>query len=206
MILEGVSVGAMEVNCYILASKDKSSAIIIDPGDEFHKINEIVEKHNLSPKIVINTHGHYDHIGCDDKFSVPVYVHKDDIPLLRDPRLNLSALFGISYSVKSEIKPLEDNDTIELEEIHLKVIHVPGHTPGGIALFMDGPQDKIVFTGDTLFFQGVGRSDLNGGNEGLLTSSIRNKLFILPEETVILPGHGLSSTIGQEKRDNPFLI
>ena len=201
MILESVCVGMMQVNCYILASGENSPAIIIDPGSEAPKIKEILAKHGLRPGLVVNTHGHYDHIGCDDKFGVPVYVHSKDLPLLKDPRLNLSGMFAFSYRVNSEIRTLEDKEQMKLGDIELEVMHMPGHTPGGIALFLKKPKDKIVFTGDSLFCQGIGRTDLSGGDEELLIKSIRERLFTLPDDTLIYPGHGPSSTIGEEKKN-----
>ena len=206
MILETVCVGPMQANCYILASGEFASAIIIDPGEEEPKIKRILDRHKLKPAFIINTHGHYDHIGCDDKFSVAVYIHKEDLILLRSPEFNLSSQFANGYQVKSKVETLKDNQIIELEDIKLKVIHVPGHTPGGIALLMQKPTNKIVFTGDSLFFQGIGRSDLTGGNEELLVSSIKKRLLTLPQDTVIYPGHGPSSTIGREKRANPYFL
>lgn len=200
MILENVCVGMMQVNCYILASGENSSAIIIDPGSEAHKIKRALEKHGLRPGLVINTHGHYDHIGCDDKFGVPVYVHSKDLPMLEDSRLNLSGFFALSYKVSSEVRVLEDKEQIKLDDIELEVMHMPGHTPGGIALLLKKPEAKIVFTGDSLFCQGIGRTDLAGGDEALLIISIRERLFTLPDDTLIYPGHGPSSTIGEEKK------
>ena len=201
MILETVLVGAMVVNCYILASKEGAKAIIIDPGDQERKIRQVLDKHKLIPGFIINTHGHYDHIGADDKFNVPVYAHKFDVPLLKEPMLNLSGLFSEPYQVKAEIKLLEDGERITLDDIELKVLHTPGHTRGGITLLLEKPVDKVAFTGDTLFCQGVGRSDLAGGDEELLIKSIKEKLFTLSPETKIYPGHGTSSTIGAEKNN-----
>lgn len=200
MILESVAVGGMQVNCYILASAKNSKAIIIDPGDQEQKIRKVLDKHKLTPVFIINTHGHYDHIAEDDKFGLPIYVHKLDLIMLKDPMMNLSGLFSNSYSVKSEIISLEDNQLIELDDIQLKVLHVPGHTPGGIALLMLKPIDKIAFTGDTLFAGGLGRSDLIGGDGALLEKSIQERLFSLPDDTKIYPGHGPSSTIAAEKK------
>jgi hydroxyacylglutathione hydrolase len=206
MILETVCVGPMQVNCYILASSKDSQAIIIDPGDQARKIKQVLDKHRLKPVFIINTHGHYDHIGCNDKFGVPVYVHIDDLALLKDPQLNLSGAFAMPYAVKSEIKTIGENATIELQDLQLKVLHVPGHTRGGIALQLIKPADKIVFTGDTLFCNGIGRSDLDGGDERLLIKSIKEKLLTLSDDTVIYPGHGPSSSIGEEKQNNPYLM
>ena len=205
MILEDICVGQMQVNCYILASKNNSSAIIIDPGEEENKIKRILEKHKLKPSFIINTHGHIDHIGCDDRFGIPVYIHENDLALLKDPQLNLSTFLMSSYSIESHIKTLKDKENIELDDMQLEVIHTPGHTPGGICLLMKKPDDKILFSGDTLFCQGIGRTDFPGADEGLLIKSIKEKLFKLDDDTVVYPGHGPSSTIGEEKRNNPFL-
>lgn len=204
MILKTVIVGSMEVNCYILASDRNSPAIIVDPGDDEAKIRRVLESYVLEPAFVINTHGHFDHIGCDGKFGVPVYIHSQDAESLQDARRNFSLFVGLTYKVKSEIKTLQDEEIIKLGEIELEVIHTPGHTAGGISLLMKKPEDNILFTGDTLFCQGIGRTDL-GGDEELLIRSIREKLLILPDDTIIYPGHGPSSTIGKEKSNNPYL-
>jgi len=205
VILETVCVGSMEVNCYILASREGSPAIIIDPGDQEPKLRRVLDKHKLKPAFIINTHGHYDHIGCDDKFKVPVYIHKKDADFLKNPELNFSALFALPCRVKSEIRVLEDGSGVGLDDIRLKVMHMPGHTPGGIALLLEKPVNKIVFTGDSLFCQGIGRTDFSGADGSLLIKSIKEKLLVLADDTVIYPGHGPSSTIGEEKRNNPFL-
>lgn len=204
MILEIVNVGPMQVNCYILACAGNESAIIIDPGDQAFKIKAVLDKHRLKPAMVINTHGHYDHIGGDDEFGVLVYVHKKDLPMLIDAGKNLSASFSLSYKVNSEIKTLEDKEIIKLDCLELEVIHLPGHTPGGIGLLMKKPQMDIIFTGDTLFYQGVGRSDLPGGSQQLLTEAIRKRLFVLPNDTKVYPGHGQPTTIGREKSGMPL--
>lgn len=205
MILETVCVGQMQVNCYILAGKSNSPCIIIDPGDEENKIRRALEKYKLKPHLIINTHAHIDHIGCDDKFDVPIYIHREDLALLKDPQLNLSNFLNSSYSIRSNIKTLKDKEIIELDGIQLEVIHTPGHTPGGICLLMKKPDNKILFTGDSLFCQGIGRTDFPGADSELLIKSIKDKLLKLSDDTVIYPGHGASSTIGEERRNNPFL-
>lgn len=202
MILEKVSVGAMEVNCYILAEQEGSQAIIIDPGGQERKIRQALDRRKLKPAFIINTHGHYDHIGADNELGVPVYVHKLDAPLLKEPMLNMSGVFSLPYTVQSEIRFIEDNQIIELGGIQLKALHVPGHTLGGIALLLQKPVGRIAFTGDTLFCQGIGRSDLAGGSAAVLSKSIKERLFTLPADTKIYPGHGASSTIGSEMHNN----
>jgi len=204
MILETVNVGSMQVNCYILASGQGKSAIIIDPGDEGNKIRAVLEKYKLKPAMVINTHGHYDHIACDDEFGVDIYVHKDDLIMLVDAGKNLSAAYSRAYKVSSKIKILEDKQIIELDCFCLEVMHLPGHTPGGIGLLMKKPETGIVFTGDTLFYRGIGRYDLPGGSRKLLEKSIKDKLFVLPTQTKVYPGHGQLTTIGKEKHNSFF--
>jgi glyoxylase-like metal-dependent hydrolase (beta-lactamase superfamily II) len=205
VIFETVSLGLYQANCYILASHAQSQAIIIDPGDEEQKIRRLLNKYKLKPEFIINTHGHIDHIGSDDKFGVPVYIHIKDLPLLNSPQLNMSDFLGSFYRVESKIKTVEEGQLLELGNIQLEVIHLPGHTPGGIALLMKKPKDKILFTGDSLFRMNIGRTDFPGSDETTLIRSIKEKLFKLPDDTVIYPGHGPSSTIGEEKKNNPFL-
>jgi len=205
MILETVIVGPMQVNCYILACAEAGEAIIIDPGDQAPKIKAVLDKHKLRPSIVINTHGHYDHIRGDDEFGVCVYAHKQDLAMLKNAGKNLSASFALPYKVKSEIKALEDKEIIKLDCLELEVLHLPGHTPGGIGLLMKKPQADIVFTGDTLFYHGVGRCDLPEGSQYLLNKSIKERLFVLSGQTKVYPGHGPATTIGREKINNPFI-
>jgi len=207
MILENITVGQLQVNCYVLATGPDREALIIDPGEEPDKIRRILKKHSLMPGFIINTHGHADHIGCDDKFGVPVYIHQEDAALLKDPRLNFSNFLMSPYSVDkhTEVRTLKDKDTISLGELDLEVIYTPGHTPGGICLFMKFEDKNILFTGDTLFYRGIGRTDFPGADEGLLISSIKEKLLKLPFDTVIYPGHGPSSTLAEEIKHNPFL-
>jgi len=204
MILQTVCVGPYQVNCYVLASKNGRKAIIIDPGDDEHKIRRLLRTYDLTPAFIVNTHGHIDHIGCDDAFEVPVYCSARELSLLKSTELNLSDFLSRSYSVASQILTLEDGQMIELDTLQLEVICMPGHTPGGIALRLKKPEDKIVFTGDSLFRMSIGRTDFSGSDEIALKQSIKKRLFTLPDETVIYPGHGPRSTIGYEKKNNPF--
>ncbi len=206
MILESINVGIMQVNCYLLAPAAGESALIIDPGADADKIKKVLEFYHLKPAMVINTHGHYDHIGADDEFGVLVCVHKNDLPMLLDPRKNLSANFALPYKVNSKIRTLSDKETIILGSLELEVIHLPGHTPGGIGLLMQSPQSDMVFTGDTLFSQGVGRWDLPGGSQAQLKEAIRERLFTLPPATKVYPGHGAATTIGKEKSASIFKL
>lgn len=205
MILESLCVGHLQVNCYVLACQNNSLAVIIDPGEEEKKIRRVLDKHKLKAGLVINTHGHADHIGCDDVFGVTVYAHSREVALLKDPELNLSNFLGRSLSVKSTIKPVEEGEIIGLDGIRLEVIHVPGHSPGGICLLLKEPAGKILFSGDSLFHMSIGRTDFPGASEELLIKSIKEKLLKLSDDTIVYPGHGPASTIGAEKKNNPFL-
>jgi len=202
MLLKKIIVGDLEENCYIIADDNTSNAIIIDPGDDYERIQKFLDQNKLNPRFIINTHGHADHIGADDKFGLPVYIHKLDAQSLADPSKNLSYFTGTPFSLSIlKVKNLENGEVIKLDSLLLEVIHTPGHTPGGICLKVD----NLVFTGDTLFFGGVGRTDFPGASEQQLIASIRDRLLSLDDETIIYPGHGPSSTIGNEKRRNPFL-
>ncbi len=205
MILEDIVVGQFEVNCYVLAAEEDRQAIIIDPGAEEGKIRRALAKHKLQAGLVINTHGHIDHIGSDDKFDVPVYIHRKDMGLLTDSRLNLSNFLALPFTVKAKVHPVDDRQIIALDGIELEAIHIPGHTSGGIALLLKKPKNKVLFSGDSLFFQGIGRTDFPGADEKTLIKSIKDKLLTLPDDTIIYPGHGPSSSIGRERSSNPFL-
>ncbi|MDD4908763.1 MAG: MBL fold metallo-hydrolase [Candidatus Omnitrophica bacterium] len=205
MILEQIKVGLMQVNCYILADPQTRGAMIIDPGDEYDKIAQLLGRKKLKASFIVNTHGHIDHIGAENEFSLPVYIYKDEVPMLKDASLNLSGFLQAPFTVKAEVKALEDNQEITLDSLRLKVLHTPGHTPGGIALLLLQPEGKIVFTGDTLFYSSVGRTDFPGASSKTLINSIKTRLLTLSDDTVVYPGHGPRTTIGQEKKNNPFL-
>lgn len=201
MILEKIVVGPMQVNCYILSSPGTSEAIVIDPGAEPEKIKSRLKNYGLKVNCVVNTHGHADHIGANAHFAAPVYIHHLDANFLNNPQLNLSSMFGLPLSLPVQALLLEDGQKLKAGEICLEVIHTPGHTPGGICL----NAGEFCFTGDTLFAQGIGRTDIPSASEKDLLSSIREKLLILQDKVIIYPGHGPSSTIGEERKNNPFI-
>jgi hydroxyacylglutathione hydrolase len=205
MILTPVAVGPLQANCYILAEAPGGKALIIDPGYEEKKIQKALDEDNLKPEAVLNTHGHIDHIGCDEAFGVPVYVHSLDLKMLRDASMNLSDFLDRPFTVSSSVRTLEDGQELSFGALKLKVIHTPGHTPGGICLLLLEPKSDILFSGDTLFYHSIGRADFSGADPGQLVSSIREKLFTLSPGTVVYPGHGVPTTIKEEKEENPFL-
>jgi len=202
---ESVIVGALETNCYLVYCQDTLECAVIDPGAEPEKIFRIIGHMDLKPTILINTHGHVDHIGANrdikDKFDIPLYIHAADSPMLEDIlQSELSFLLGAKKSPPPD-KFLEQGDKLKIGNVSLSVVHTPGHSPGSVSLMGNG----ILFSGDTLFFGGVGRTDLPGGSWEELEGSIREKIFTLPADTVVLPGHGPTTTIDQETKFNPFI-
>jgi glyoxylase-like metal-dependent hydrolase (beta-lactamase superfamily II) len=204
MAYEIVVVGALETNCYLFYSAGSRACAIIDPGAEPGKIFAAVADLELKPALILNTHGHVDHIGANrdikEKYDVPLYLHAADVPMLKvTEHVELSLLLGARDSPAPD-HLLVDGDAIPVGSETLRVIHTPGHTPGSVGFLGAG----VVFSGDTLFCGGVGRTDLEGGSWKDLDKSIREKLFVLPGETVVLPGHGPWTTVEQEKLSNPF--
>lgn len=205
MIMTSLPTGPLEVNCYLVGCEDTRKAAVIDPGGNVSSILELLQQHDLTLAMVINTHGHFDHIGANqsllEKTGCELLIHKDDAPLLQRAAEH-AALFGLTTSRSpAPTRLLKDGDVIELGNLSFKVIHTPGHSPGGICLHVD----DCLFVGDTLFSGSIGRTDLPGGNHQQLISNIKNKLLCLADETKVFPGHGPATTIGQEKRHNPFL-
>jgi len=205
MILEGLVVGEMEGNCYVLGCETTRDCGVIDPGAEVNRILSIIKKFALHPRFIINTHGHIDHMGGNRELKevtgAEILIHKEDALMLGAPHRNFSIFVGRWVKSPPPDRSLVEGDIIKIGEISLTVLHTPGHSPGGISLLGDG----FVFSGDTLFAESVGRTDLPGGSEQELFKSIREKLLILRDETKVYPGHGPISTIGEIKRVNPFV-
>jgi len=200
-ILHKIYEETVDANCYIFGSSDTKEVVVIDPGSDAEKIKNLIDHEKLDPKFIINTHGHIDHIGANYELGLPVCIHERDANFLTNPFLSLAAFYGKLKGSPKASRILKDNDEIRVSGIALKVIHTPGHTPGGISLFYDG----IVFTGDTLFRQGIGRTDLPYGSAKDILHSIKEKLFKLDDSVIVYPGHGDQTTIGTEKRSNPWL-
>jgi glyoxylase-like metal-dependent hydrolase (beta-lactamase superfamily II) len=205
MKYELVVVGALETNCYLVYDEETRQCAVIDPGADPEKIIAAVADLELKPVIVLNTHGHVDHIGANSdiiqKYAVPLAMHAADTGMLQvSDYIELSLLLGARNSPAPD-RLLADGDEIAVGRTSLRVIHTPGHTPGSIGFVYGG----ILFSGDTLFCGGVGRTDLPGGSWKDLERSIRERILTLPEETVVLPGHGPHTTVEQERSSNPFL-
>lgn len=205
MILESMQVGMMGVNCYLIGSEGTKEAAVIDPGGDAQKIAEKIKRANLTLKYIILTHAHIDHImGVEElqkSTGAQVVVHHLEAPLLKDPQGNLSAVFDEPLTLPQPDLLVDEGDILKLGNLELKIFHTPGHTRGGMSILVD---DKL-FCGDTLFAGSVGRTDFPGGDMNALISSIKDKLFKLPEETQVFPGHMHTTSIGDEKRNNPFV-
>jgi hydroxyacylglutathione hydrolase len=205
LIIEFLPVGPIMANCYIVGCKETHEASVIDPGDEAERILLKLAALKLKVKYIINTHGHFDHVGANRKMKeatgADILIHALDAPMLGS-----LAQAAASFGLKSENSPppdktVDDGDIITFGKISLKVIHTPGHSPGGISLYTKGH----LFVGDTLFQGSIGRTDLPGGNFNTLKSSIQNKLFPLDDNIRVFTGHGPETSIGKEKRYNPFV-
>ncbi len=212
MNIETFPVYPLGCNCSILSEENSNEAIIVDPGGDEKRIIAYLHKKNLKPKYIIHTHAHFDHcLGTkpvSDEFEgSKIALHKDDLDLYQNIHSQCK-LFGIKFT--GEIKELdfylEDNQILEFGKSKLEVIHTPGHSPGSVCFHLHTPEKPILFSGDTLFAGGIGRTDLWGGNYETIMKSIKNRLLNLEDETVVIPGHGGNSIIYNEKNYNPFLV
>ncbi|MCG8400336.1 MAG: MBL fold metallo-hydrolase [Firmicutes bacterium] len=206
MIFEGFGVGPMEANCYIIGCAETKEAAVVDPGAEGGRILSRLEKLGLQCKSIILTHGHMDHVGAINEVrqatDANVMIHSGDADMLTSPAQNLSLFMGSMLKFKKADRVLEDGDKVQVGNVLLEVIHTPGHTPGGICIKIKGGG---IITGDTLFAGSVGRSDFPGGSHNVLINSIKTRLLNFPDDTKVYPGHGPESSIGAEKKYNPFL-
>ena len=209
MKIDRLILGEFQTNCYVVRTDESAlDCVVIDAGLDADGLIGFLEQHRINPVATILTHGHADHIVGTTALrrrypQTKVYIHELDAPLLADPRANLSVLVGLTFTAEPADVLLHDDAAVEEAGIQFRVLHTPGHTPGGICLYAES--DGVVFAGDTLFADSVGRTDFPGGDMDQLIESIRRKLFPLPENTVVHPGHGMRTTIGREKRNNPYV-
>lgn len=207
MKIEMMVLGDVRTNCYLLINEETKEALVVDPADRADVIVRKLIDEGLTLKAILLTHGHGDHIlavgDLKKQFGVKVYAAKAEEALLSDAAQNLSkALFGIVVTVKPDIL-LEDGQEFEAAGIRLRMLHTPGHTPGGCCYYQ--AEEKILFSGDTLFCGSIGRTDFPGGSLSELVRSVKEKLLVLPEDVKVYPGHEEITTIGHEKRYNPYM-
>lgn len=204
-VIKQAVLGMVATNCYICMNKETKELFIVDPADSADRISRMVSQMEGTPCAVLLTHGHFDHIGAADelrsRYEIPVYVQEEDEAMLENPALNLSGSWAKAISMKAD-QLLKDNDRLQIAGFDIKVLHTPGHTPGGCCYELD--DEGILFSGDTLFCQSIGRTDFPGSSGRDMKQSLDRLLTTLPEEMHVLSGHGETTTIGFEKRNNPY--
>jgi hydroxyacylglutathione hydrolase len=215
VLVTGFPAGSFAANCYLVAPAPGEECVIIDPGQDSQQgIEELLDRHRLKPIAVLLTHGHIDHMWsvapvCGAK-GIPAYIHPDDRGLLSDPGQGMSLTAkqqffgGLTFSEPDDVRVLADDEVIPLAGLEFRIGHTPGHTPGSVTFRSPADERDALFTGDLLFAGSIGRTDLPGGNHQEILRSLARTLT-LPDETIVLPGHGPTTTIGEERRGNPFL-
>lgn len=206
-----VSAG-FEENCYVAYAAEEGPCFVVDPGLEPERILKHLDKHGLQPAAILNTHGHYDHTAGNAPLKerwpdCPVVIGADEAFKLQDPQANLSAGFGLPMVCPPADATVKEGDSYSAAGFDLRVLHVPGHSSGHVVFILDGEDGEpaTAFVGDVIFAGGVGRSDFPDGDWGLLEKGIREKIYTMPDDTVLLSGHGPPTTVGREKASNPFV-
>ena len=199
-------VGPVGANCYFLKNEENGEALIIDPGGDAERLISLIAKTELKPVAILYTHGHFDHVGAGAKlaeqYGIKRFVHELDLPVLRDPEMNVSWMMG-EKDVFDADETFKDGDILKLAGMEIKCIHTPGHTPGGACFYIE--KEGVLFSGDTLFCESVGRTDFKGSSARDIVSSIKDILFKLPDMTIVYTGHGEPTQIGYEKVNNPWV-
>lgn len=206
MRIKTIVTGIISTNCYVVHNEETKEAVIIDPGAFSKKLKDYLLEEKLHVKAVLLTHGHFDHIlgldGLSEIYDVPVYVHEDEEELIKDPILNQSKTYTDGYTF-TKAKYVKDGEKLNLIGYTFQVIHTPGHTKGGACYYVK--EEDVLFSGDTLFYASVGRTDFPTGSTSELIRSIREKLMCLPDDTIVYPGHMGATSIGYERQQNPFI-
>jgi len=213
MIIRSIVVGPFQSNCFIIGCEETKEGMVIDPGDDVDRIEKVVERQDLNIKKIFLTHGHIDHVrGCAElykKTKAEILMHQEDVGLY-ESLSEQAGLFGLNINAHASkpTKLVKEGDIVQIGKIRGRVLYTPGHSPGSVTLVVDsqGKGPTVLFVGDLLFMNGVGRTDLWGGSTKLLLKSIKEKLMTFPDDTVVYPGHGPETTSGYERKTNPFLI
>ena len=202
LTLHTLALGELLTNCYLIYNRENRKGFIVDVPSPLDKVKDFIEKENIDILFVLLTHGHVDHIEGLNSLSYPFYIHPQDAALLKEASLNFSSFLGRNFTVKREPILLQDEAPILFGSYSLEIMHTPGHTPGSVSFKLG----RWLFSGDTIFFDSIGRTDIPLASEKVLFSSIKEKILTLPDDTIIYPGHGPSTTVGREKKENIFLI
>jgi len=206
LILHTIHVGITQTNCYVVGCEETHEGVVIDPGGHAQRIMDAIEENRLTVRYVLNTHCHFDHMGANAEIvaatGAPLALHPAELPILQ--ARGGASWFGVlvKESPLPEVE-LADGQVLEVGELCIQVLHTPGHSPGGVTFYLE--KEGVAFDGDVLFQMGLGRTDLPGGDWDTLMRSIQEGLFAMPDETVLYPGHGPQTTVGREKRSNPWL-
>lgn len=207
MQIKSMPSGELGVNTYLAFDEETRKGFIVDPGGHNPDLTAAAREDNVDVQYIILTHGHSDHIcgvneHLEDFPGARVVAYVDELAMMRDPKLNMSVYFGMNYTVEPDIL-VHDNDELQVGNLNLQFFHTPGHTVGGMCIYVKG--ENVLFSGDTLFLQSIGRTDFPGGSFEQIVNAIHSKLFVLPDETKVFPGHMGPTNIGFEKRSNPFV-
>ena len=204
--LQKCILGPVYTNCYLLKNKETGELIIVDPADCPEKIVMKISRMNGKPVAILLTHGHFDHIlaaqAVKEKYNIPIYACRQEEEMLREPSINMTAVYGSACSIKPDVL-LDDGQIFEAAGFSIQMFHTPGHTKGSCCYYIE--DEGVLFSGDTLFCGSVGRTDFPGGSSAEIVRSLHKLVDALPEDTEVFPGHDTSTTIGYEKRYNPFV-
>ncbi|MCQ9205578.1 MAG: MBL fold metallo-hydrolase [Omnitrophica bacterium] len=201
LTLKTLCLGPLANNCYLIFDRQSKKGFVIDNPKPCEELDNFIRKNDLDILFIALTHVHFDHIEGLDSNPFPFYVHKDDAPFLKDSRMNGSVFFNSAISISKKPRIYNQNGILRFCKYEIQILHTPGHSPGSVSLRLG----KWLFSGDALFFNSIGRTDIPFASEEVLVRSIKEKILTLPDDTIVYPGHGPSTTVRQEKDNNPFL-
>ena len=204
--IKSMTLGMVATNCYLIINKETKEALLIDPADNALRISNVIEENGCTLKAILLTHGHFDHImalnDLKKRYNVPVYAHEEEEDVLKQSSLNLSGSIGQIYTTQADVY-VKDGEHLKLAGLDVIVLYTPGHTKGGVCYYF--PEEKVLMSGDTLFHCSIGRTDFPTGSMSQLVRSVKEQLFVLPDDVQVYPGHDSVTSIGYEKQYNMYL-
>ena len=203
--IKSMTLGMVATNCYLIINKENKEALLVDPADNALRISNVIEENGCTLKAILLTHGHFDHImalnDLKKRYNVPVYAHEEEEDVLKQSSLNLSGSIGQIYTTQADVY-VKDGEHLKLAGLDVIVLYTPGHTKGGVCYYFQ--EEKVLMSGDTLFHCSIGRTDFPTGSMSQLVRSVKEQLFVLPDDVQVYPGHDSVTSIGYEKQYNPF--